>query len=198
MGRWIFKVGLHSHVRAGDAELELSVFRGQLKLPAYRGPLGSIACSERQYLTPPKAPSGLPELFHCRGWLASASPFNGRLHEVRDHMYLCIPRGQHGSWHRGGVGGGVQFDNWCVNGLSEEGTAVEGNEPPIPEGTRAGVLWAHGGVGEIPVPSRCPLGTLSTLHSSFPGPESFPLGSPVWAGTLCGFFLLWRDFWRLC
>ena len=35
-------------------------------------------------------------------------------------------------------------------------------------------LW---GVREIPIPSRCPLGTLSALDSSFPGPESFPLGS---------------------
>ena len=81
---------------------------------------------------------------------------------------------------------------------------------PTPEGMLR-VLYSHWGVEEIPVSSRCCLGTLSALDSRLPETKSqvilpkeeevsFPLIplSRGGAGTLWGLLLCRRGFWRLC
>lgn len=60
-----------------------------------------------------------------------------------------------------------------MNQLSKEWAPVEGNELPALEGMWAKTLQP---VVEIPISSRCSLGTLSALDASFPGPESPLLG----------------------
>ena len=143
-----------------------------MKLLGYSRPPG-IQCLPWEAVPDPRpAGSGIPLGSHsfpitvCAQCLSPS--LGGELLEGRDHVHPCIPGAQPRSWHRGDTGDSLITEH---GQFPVDWAAVGGKALPTPEGT-LGVLYSHWGVEEIPVSSRCCLGTLSALDSRLPETKS--------------------------